>query len=192
VIVSLPAPQAADLLGEHPLAAEVRAVPMTPCWAVLAAFDRRIELDWDGAFVQGSPLSWVARNSSKPGRNCSNDCWVFHASSEWSTAHLDLARDGVKATLLDAFAGIAASSAPNPVHLDAHRWLYSATPGSLDRLAIFDNETGLAICGDWLAGGRVEGAFRSGMDAANRILQQAGISASSTCRAQSPARKTDS
>ncbi len=175
VIVSLPSPQAADLLVDHALAAEARAIPMTPCWAVLAAYDGRIEAAWDGAFVLGSPLVWVARNSSKPGRDCSKDCWVLHASPDWSAAHQDLARDTVKARLLSAFASITAAPALNPVHLDAHRWLFSATPLSLDRLALFDGEIGLVVCGDWLAGGRVEGAFRSGVAAAGCILRHLGI-----------------
>jgi len=177
VIVSLPAPQAAELLGEHAFAAEVRAIPMTPCWAVLAAFDVRIEAAWDGAFVHDSPLAWVARNSSKPGRDRSKDCWVLHASPDWSAAHQDLAPDTVKATLLSAFADITAAPELNPVHLDAHRWLFSATPLSLDGLVFFDDDSGLVVCGDWLAGGRVEGAFRSGVAAADCILRQIGVSA---------------
>jgi renalase len=176
LIVSLPAPQAAELLGDHAFAAEVRAIPMTPCWAVLAAFEGRIEAAWDGAFVHGSPLVWLARNSSKPGRDSSKDCWVLHASPDWSAAHLDLAPDTVKATLLSAFADIAGAPALNPVHLDAHRWLFSSSPLSLDRLVFFDADSGLVVCGDWLAGGRVEGAFRSGVAAASCILQRAGIS----------------
>jgi renalase len=74
VIVTLPAPQTAEPLGDHAPAAEARAVPMTPCWTVLAAFERRSEVGWDGAFVHGSPLSWVARNSYKPGRISAADC----------------------------------------------------------------------------------------------------------------------
>jgi predicted NAD/FAD-dependent oxidoreductase len=175
VIISLPAPQAADLFADRVLAAEVRAVPMTPCWAVLAAFEGRIETAWDGAFVHGSPLAWVARNSSKPGRDCSHDCWVLHASPDWSTAYRDLDRDTVKETLLNAFAQITAARGLTPVHLDAHRWLFSATPVLRDRLFYFDGDSGLVVCGDWLAGGRVEGAFRSGVAAAGCVLQQCGI-----------------
>lgn len=174
VIVSLPAPQAAELLGDHAFAAEVRAVPMTPCWAVLAAFEGRVEAAWDGAFVHGSSLAWVARNSSKPGRDRSKDCWVLHASPGWSAANQDLDQDTVKEALLSAFSDVTAARALNPVHLDAHRWLFSATPLSLDRLALFDGDTGLVVCGDWLAGGRVEGAFRSGVAAADCILRQFG------------------
>ncbi len=190
VLVSLPAPQAAELLGDHALAADVRAIPMTPCWAVLAAFDGRVEAAWDGAFVHGSPLVWVARNSSKPGRDCSHDCWVLHASPEWSAAHQDVDRDTVKAKLLSAFTRITATL--NPIHLDAHRWLFSATPLSVDRLVLYDDETGLVVCGDWLAGGRVEGAFRSGIAAAGCILRQCGISPDEQLPTRNPAKKTDS
>lgn len=192
VLVSLPAPQAAELLGDHALAAEVRAIPMTPCWAVLAAFDERVEAAWDGAFVHGSPLVWVARNSSKPGRDGSHDCWVLHASPEWSAAHQDVDRDTVKATLLSAFARITAAATLNPIHLDAHRWLFSATPLSVDRLVLFDDDTGLVVCGDWLAGGRVEGAFRSGVAAAGCILRQCGISLDEQLPTRNPARNSDS
>jgi renalase len=176
VIMSLPAPQAADLLVDHAFAAETRAIPMTPCWAVMAAFEKRIETAWDGAFVHGSPLAWVARNSSKPGRDCSHDCWILHASPDWSAIHLDEARDSVKASLLSTFAEITAAPALNPVHFDAHRWLYSATPLILDRLVLADDDAGLVVCGDWLAGGRVEGAFHSGAAAADCVLRHVGIS----------------
>jgi len=44
VIVSLPAPQSTLLLDDHALAQEVSAIPMTPSWAVLVAFERRIDV----------------------------------------------------------------------------------------------------------------------------------------------------
>jgi len=175
VIVSLPAPQTTLLLGDHVLAQEVSAISMTPCWAVLAAFERRIDVLWDGAFIHGSPLAWVARNSSKPGRNPAIDCWVLHASSDWSCANPEHTREAVAVELLSAFAQTVPLSLPPTIHIDAHRWLHSATPMSLDRLALFDPNSGIAVCGDWLAGGRVEGAFRSGFAAAENILRQAGI-----------------
>jgi predicted NAD/FAD-dependent oxidoreductase len=175
--VSLPAPQAAELLGDHPFAAEVAAVPMAPCWAVMVAFERRLDVPWDGAFVHGSPLAWTARDSSKPGRDPARDCWVLHATADWSAARRDDRRDIVAAELLQELSAIADKPAPAPIHLDAHRWLHSAAPRALDRLALCDADSGLAVCGDWLAGGRVEGAFRSGVHAAAQLLAACGVPA---------------
>ena len=175
VVMSPPAPQAAVLLQGHALEAEVRAVAMTPCWAVMAAFGRPVEVPWDGAFVHGSPLAWVARNSSKPGRETSADCWVLHGSPEWSTDHRDADSREVTESLLVEFAKISLGPLPATVHRDSRRWLFSAMAGSIDRQALFDRDSGLAVCGDWLAGGRVEGAFRSGVAAAGYLLRDVGI-----------------
>ena len=172
VVMSLPAPQTADLIPGHILEDVVRAVPMTPCWAVLMGFERRIELAWDGAFVQNSPLAWLARNSSKPGRDKSVDCWVLHASPTWSAAHQEDEPQLVQETLQAEFAQLTGSRLPPTIHFAAHRWLFSATPLSLDQQALFDPQSGLVVCGDWLASGRVEGAFRSGVAAADCLIGQ--------------------
>lgn len=171
LVVSLPSPQTADLLGEHALAAEIHSIPMNPCWAVMVAFERPVNAKWDGAFVHGSPLSWVARNSSKPGRLRSPETWLLHATAEWTVAHLKSHPEDAARLLLDEFISLT-MTASTPVHLEAHRWMFSSTPLSLDRLVMFDETTSLVVCGDWLAGGRVEGAFRSGVAAANRLLEQ--------------------
>jgi renalase len=60
------------------------------------------------------------------------------------------------------------------IHQDAHHWLFSATPLSIDRLMLFDPDSGV-VCGEWLAGGRVEGAFCSGIAAAGYLLRYTGI-----------------
>lgn len=169
LVVTLPAPQSASLLGSHPLAATVAAVQMTPCWAVMVAFEARLEVPWDGAFVHGSPLSWVARNSSKPGRGGQLDCWVLHASPEWSAARVDAAPDVAARELLGAFSLAVSGRLPAPRHLAAHRWLYSHGADPADRRVLSDEEAGLAVCGDWLAGGRIEGAFTSGISAAEVV-----------------------
>jgi predicted NAD/FAD-dependent oxidoreductase len=173
--VTLPSPQAAELLGEHPFAEQARNVPMTPCWAAMFAFDRPVNAAWDGAFVHESPIAWLARNNSKPGRPSAPECWVLHASTDWSAAHLDSSGEAVLAELLEAFRGIIKRRLEPPIHANAHRWKFSATPLSLDTQAFFDPRQSLAVCGDWLAGGRVEGAYRSGMAAAGWILRTIGL-----------------
>ncbi|WP_439630197.1 NAD(P)/FAD-dependent oxidoreductase [Gemmata sp.] len=171
LVVALPSPQAAEVLAPHPFAAEAAGVPMAPCWAVLVAFGERLDVPWDGAFVSGSPLSWVARNSSKPGRPRGPDCWVLHAGAEWSAAHLEEPPAAVAPLLLGAFAAAAGRTLPPPVHRAAHRWRYSLGADAANRTTLFD-AAGLLVCGDWLAGGRVEGAYLSGAAAAARIVRE--------------------
>ena len=175
VVVTLPAPQSAVFLQPHAFGAIASTLQMTPCWAVLVAFESKLEVPWDGAFVHNSPLSWVARNSSKPGRSGQSDCWVLHASPEWSAAHIEAAPDTAARLLLDAFSSAIAQQLPPDSHLTAHRWRHSHGSDADDRRMLFDPEVGLAVCGDWLAGGRVEGAFLSGVSAAEAICDSQGL-----------------
>ncbi|MFM2097149.1 MAG: hypothetical protein RIS70_4273 [Planctomycetota bacterium] len=173
LVVSFPAPQSATLLADHPFAPEIQAVAMTPCWTVMAAFTQPISAAWDGAFVHHSSLGWVARNSSKPGRNASAECWVFQATAAWSTAHLETPRAEIPALLLAEFQRLVGSELPPTTYLEAHRWMYSATATQSEKNTIseqrvlFDPARKLAVCGDWICGGRVEGAFLSGLAAAD-------------------------
>jgi len=175
LIMAVPAPQAAKLLAPHPFAAAASGVTMAPCWAVLVAFDARYEVPWDGAFIHDSPLSWVARNSSKPGRPTGPDCWVLHASPGWSSAHLEDSAESVCLQLLEALATATGLMLPNLTHMATHRWRFSQGSDPADRRALFDPDAGLVMCGDWLAGGRVEGAFLSGVAATGYVLRQTGI-----------------
>lgn len=169
LVVTAPAPQLRELLGSHPFGAAAAMVRMTPCWAVMVAFESRVEVAWDGAFVHSSPLAWVARNSSKPGRDGETDCWVLHASPDWSAANVEAAPDDVAKELIGAFSSAVAERLPPPCYIMAHRWRYSHGSDPVDRRILFDREGGLVVCGDWLAGGRVEGAFLAAVRAAEAI-----------------------
>jgi len=175
LVLSIPAPQSAVLLGSHPFAAVAAGVDMSPCWAVLVAFENRLEVPWDGAFVNGSALSWVARNSSKPGRPSGADCWVLHASQAWSAASLEESPNAVASHLINAFEVAVGCSLPNITHRAAHLWRYSLGADPAEHTVLFDAGAGLAVCGDWLSDGRIEGAFLSGAAAAGCVLDEVGI-----------------
>ena len=133
-------------------------------------FSKPIHLDFDGAFVHDSPLAWIARNSSKPGRRRDVETWVLHASAEWSEAHLEETPEAVQSDLLEEFWK---STGLSPAPLDyvtAHRWRFALPPQPLEDRCLFDREMQVAACGDWCAGPRAEGAFLSGMAASGRLL----------------------
>jgi predicted NAD/FAD-dependent oxidoreductase len=164
LIVSVPAPQAAPLLESVPaLRVQAAAVEMDPCWAVMVTFPDATGLSFDGAFVDESGLSWIARNSSKPDRPDA-EAWVLHATPEWTRAHAGAPRDEVPALLLDLMAE-RFGALPPPDFTRAHRWGY-AQPSSAAPGVLCDRSAGVAVCGDWTVGGRVEGALLSGLEAA--------------------------
>jgi photolyase PhrII len=181
VVLCLPADQAAVLLDpiSARLAREAREVPLDPCFVVgLAAGpgdDALRALAYDGAFIgregepSTSPLSWVARDSSKPGRP-PGERWVLHASAAWSRAARDTPRADVEAAMIAELARVFDLGPVEPELSFVHRWGYARALRPLERGALFDEEVRVGVGGDWACGGRVEGAFLSGIALAGRVL----------------------
>jgi renalase len=171
VLLALPAPQAAALLGSAApaLAQQAAGVTMRAGWALMLNYAAPLELGFDAGFVNQGPLRWVARNSSKPGR-AAGETWLLHARAEWSEARLQMPAEQVAAELQQAFAAL---GGPPAEAWSAHRWLYAdlapATPSSAED-SVWDGGLSLGLCGDWLGGGKVEGAWLSGRALAQRLL----------------------
>lgn len=173
VIVATPAPQATALLATAPkLASAAASVKMDPTWAVVLGFETALNTAIDGCFVQDSPLEWVARNSSKPGRGSHPDTWVLHATSAWSKEHIDMPKEAIIEHLHGAFAELMHITVPAPTFTLAHRWLYARPAGAHEWGVLADSDLGLYACGDWCLSGRVEGAWLSGQEAARRIIER--------------------
>jgi renalase len=158
VIVAAP-PDRARALG-----VAVPDVAMKPCWTVMAAFEERVAARFDAAFVTGSAISWIARNSSKPRRNWKIDTWVVHASTSWSEAHLDDRPDDVGAFLMEAFEDLVSAGLPKAFYATVHRWTSATADPPLAVGAVTSGR--VVVCGDWCRGARVEDAYLSGLEAA--------------------------
>ena len=172
VIVAIPNVQAVQLLRDLPWPnGDLAGVRMMPCWAAMFAFGQTIELPADGAFVSNSPISWIARDSSKPGRGGGEDCWVVHASPEFSVENIEVDPAEVIELLKAEFFRITKSLPQKPLHAVAHRWRYANASQHLTSECLFDAEQGIAVCGDWCKGNRVEAAFLSGISAAGCLMR---------------------
>ena len=168
VVLAVPAPQAVPLL--HPLSPGMAALAagavMRGCWSMMLQFPAPLALAFDAAFVHQGPLRWIARDSSKPGRD-GGDTWLLHASAEWSDAHIELDAERVAAELLAAFVALGGAE---PHSWSAHRWRYASTDPALGAVCIWEAELSLGMCGDWLNGGTVEAAWLSGRALAQRMI----------------------
>ena len=152
------------------MARRASSVRTAGCWALLVQFPARLELDFDGAFVQDSPLSWIARNSSKPGRHSDMETWVLHASADWTQCHLEEPSEAIQERLLGAFWDATGARGTIPKCIVAHRWRYALPLEPLPDRYLFDADLNIGACGDWCSGPRVEGAFLSGAALAERLL----------------------
>ncbi|MFN9726926.1 NAD(P)/FAD-dependent oxidoreductase [Acidovorax sp.] len=168
VVLAVPAPQAVQLLTpvSFPAVEVAQSAQMRGCWAVMLRFAAPPPLGWEGAFINAGPLRWVARNSSKPRRK-GQETWLLHASPEWSEAHIEDTAESVTAALVDAFRAL---GGPPPLAATAHRWRYADTEPPLTIGFWWDETVKLGLCGDWLHGGKVEGAWLSGQAVASRMI----------------------
>ena len=139
---------------------------MAGCWALMLRFGAALDLSFDVAFVNHGPLRWVARDGSKPGRD-GQECWSLHASAEWSEAHIEGDAETVAPILIEAFKAL---GGPDPQALSAHRWRFAITESAVDGGCVWHAADRLGMCGDWLNGGRVEGAWLSGRAVAQQVL----------------------
>ena len=171
VLLAVPAPQAVPLLAPvAPAGAALAAsARMRGSWAVMLRYASPVTLPWEGAFINTGPLRWVARDSSKPGRT-GQETWLLHASPEWSEAHIEDSAEAVTTALLAAFAAL---GGPAPLAATAHRWRYADTEAPLTQGSWWDASLRLGLCGDWLRGGKVEGAWLSGRALAQQVLKPA-------------------
>jgi hypothetical protein len=175
LVLATPAPQAAALIdpANFAFASRLREVVMEPCHAVMATFRESLGLEWDAAFSNVGPLSWLARESSKPER-APGERWVFHTTAEWSHRHLDDAPATIVAQVMDAVFASTGARRVEPAFVAQHRWRYATTSTPLGDDCLFDPATRLVACGDWCRGGRLEGAFLSGLAAGGRLNGLAG------------------
>ena len=159
VLVTVPAPQAAELVPA--MAGRLRAVRYAPCWTVMAAFDRRLDAP-DTLRPEGHAVGWAARDSSKPGREGSAECWVVQAAPGWTRAHLEQRAEAIVAPLLAEFAALCGAPPPAPAWAAAHRWRYSLLEAPLGEPFLWDASARIGLAGDWCLAGRAEAAWDSG------------------------------
>jgi renalase len=169
VLLAIPAPQVVPLLqlAAPEMSLLARAVNMHSCWSLMLHFSTPTQLPFDAAFVNADPLSWITRNSSKPQRD-GKETWLLHASEAWSEAHLEQEKDWVAQALLQAFYQLGGSL---PDAWVAHRWRYAKADPALDLQCCWNAQQRIGLCGDWLHGGKVEGAWLSGSALARQVTQ---------------------
>jgi predicted NAD/FAD-dependent oxidoreductase len=137
---------------------------MQPCFALMIGFKEELPSDWIFAKVHNNPIKLIAVNSTKPGRNHQNSCFVVHSRSSWAQENLDRDPQEVQKILLKNFSDITGISSLGGDCISLHRWFYALIENSAENKTPFvDLDLGLAATSDWASNSRIEDVWLSSM-----------------------------
>ena len=167
VVLAIPAPQASALANnlDARVSAITNSAQMQACWTMMAHFPKQTMTDFDAAFINQEIISWICRNKSKPMRQ--GQTWTIHGNPNWSQEHVELTREEAQEQMLACLTRLGLDCQDSEISM--HRWRYASggLKNAIGHLSLPD--IGLGLCGDWLHGGRVEGAWLSGLELALAI-----------------------
>jgi len=168
LVLAIPAPQATALTKSIDLSIEGYSsnANMLGCWTAMARFTESPHISFDAAFINDEIISWISRNNSKPGRS-GQETWTIHANPQWSQQWIELDKAEAGKLILESAKELGLNF--QDAEISIHRWRYASGATHLGSGFILDPDIKLGLCGDWLNGGRVEGAWLSGLKLANAI-----------------------
>ena len=168
VICTVPAPQAARLLGpDHPLTEALLGVVMDPNLTLMlalpasgAAFETHRDAEDD--------IAWLALDSAKHKRP-GPQCWVAQAGLAWSKDNLEHDKPEIANRMLPMVCKRLGADPDDALYVSAHRWRYAQASTPLGEP--FLNTDTLYVGGDWALSSRAEGAWLSGTAMAHALLE---------------------
>lgn len=171
VISSVPSPQLVDLMPENfKYKQHINTIKMHPCFSLMLGFEKKFPLEFEAAHITNSDLSWIGVNSHKPER-ANLFTLIIHSSEKYAKNHINHAHEEVMGHLVAETSRIIGYNLKNVDYKALHLWRYTNTHtrGSSKIFLDYDNKIG--ACGDWCVGGRVEGAFTSAYNLANKMKE---------------------
>ncbi len=171
VIIATAAHQVASLCRSVPAISQLaEKVDMTVCWSGMFVFDRKLDIPYDAAHVLDSSLSWISRYQMAD-QNSEIDCWMLHASPEWSQQYVASFRGRVMHALLDAFWEATDIAEVKPISSSVHCWKHAVPINPINQDSLFIDDEAIGACGDWCTAPRIEGAVLSGFSMADRVMK---------------------
>lgn len=162
VVLAMPGPQAARLVGETPGGAQ----EWEPVIAVVLRWDdRRWDADLHGAFVNDDPdIAFIADDGDRRGDGA--PVLVVHTTGERARRHLDDPDAAIAPVIAATRRVLGVAEEPSSAH--AHRWTFARPTRTMGQP--FLRTPGLSMCGDaWGESAAVRTAWTSG-DALGRAL----------------------
>lgn len=174
VIVSAPAPQAADLLEQSPepgpRTAALRTAGYDPAVMILAGFAVEEPAVLEPYPVAGPFVRVIAESMKGRGAVGGVVPVVARIGPSRSAELLDASDADILGETVPALREICGTR-DDPVWVQVKRWRYATLPVSLDADAVNPAGCRIVVCGDVIASGGLAAVFASGQAAAQRVLE---------------------
>ena len=172
VIVTTPAPQAVSLLKGFPHLHHIaKSTSTTPTWVAVISLKEKSGIIPDVLSGQNSTLYRAIRDSSKPGKNSwsRKEVWVLEANTEWSERYKDSDQAIVGRALTKAFETL--TKRPMDISsIKVRQWLHSHHQSITNEKYLWDQDSNVGVCSDWLYHQGAEGAWLSANALADQLL----------------------
>ena len=173
VVISAPAPQAADILEHSPEAGDrvavLRSAVYDPAVVVLAGLriDPPASLE---PFALTAPFARITAESAKGRAPVDGVVPVVARLMAGTSANLLEAADAdILADLSPRLLTVCGATG-DPVWAQVKRWRYATLLTPLDSQAVNPEGSRIVICGDTIAGGGLAGVYASGLAAARSLI----------------------
>ena len=170
VVSSCPWPQTAALLGQ-----KISSTGYEPCLTVLLEYlVPRTDATGGSAYARigpsgRDPLAWTSCENVKVGRVAGGSTvYVIQASPDYSRQHLEQSPEYWASDLQVLLEKMWHLDAEKRGSVFAHRWRYARSQGS--RETPRELPAGIFLCGDSVTESRLESVWRSGREAARKIV----------------------
>lgn len=172
VISTAPSPQTMQIFPkEFKYYESAKSINMTGAFALMLGFNQHLKHRFDAAHILNSDISWIAFNNTKPSRPLDNASIVIHSSEQYFNANINNELDNIILNLSREAEYIIGNDLTSAEYKSLHPWRYATVATSPKLPPLIDTDLFIASCGDWCVGGRVEGAFTSAYNTANKIKE---------------------
>lgn len=181
IIIATPAPQAYGLLNTT--IDEINTLKMVRvideinyhhAYSLMLGYGNKITPpEWQGLICKNSAIDFISNENSK--RDAGQECsLVAHSTHSFASSHLDKDRELVLGRLLNELSNITGGWASTPDWKRLHFWRYSRPANIIHEpfLELEDEESPLALIGDYFNGSDVDAAYRSGYNIAEHWIEK--------------------
>ena len=144
---------------------------MQPNITLMIAFKNQKLLNLSSIKFDDNILSWAAYENSKKRFKNSQALWTVQSSISWARKNInDLKKNKkIENNLISRFLNLTGYKKDKIVFKKTHVWKYSYNFNKTSFKSYWDKKYRLGVCADWLIGPKVEDAWLSADDLANKI-----------------------